>query len=73
MEELCAQKEVNVASSSRGIYWNCGFAPVLEVIEIACCHKGLYIGICKSAVCIPREEYLVLLMLQGLDVACQIS
>ena len=46
---------------------------MLEVIEIACCHKGLYIGLCKGAVCIPHEEYLVLLVLEGLNVACWIS
>ena len=62
-----------MASSSKAVNWNFRFAAVLEVIEIACCHKGLYIRVCKSDVCIPHEEYLVLLMLQGLDVACQIG
>ena len=62
-----------MVSHSRGIYWECGFALVLVVVEIACCQNSLYIGICESAVCIPHEEYLVLLMLKGLNVAGQIG
>ena len=50
-------------SSCRAVYWDCGLAPVLDVIEIACYLECLYIRIYNSAVCIPHEEYLVLLVL----------
>ena len=53
MEQLCVQEEVYVMSSSRAVYWDCGLAPVLDVIEIACYLECLHIRICNSAVLPP--------------------
>ena len=46
---------------------------MLEVIEVACCHECFYIGVSKGAACIPHEEDLVLLLLERLNVSCQVS
>jgi hypothetical protein len=62
-----------VTSSCRSIDRDCRYTAVLEVIEVACCHECFYIGVCKGAVCIPHEEDLVLLLLERLNVCCQVG
>ena len=47
--------------SSTSIYLYCRFATVLHVMEVAFCHECLYIGVCKSTVCIQHIDNLMLL------------